>query len=452
MQTNLPIQVNTAGSAGQRNAVNGGANAGDGSQFSAMLSNEMERGAPAPAPAPAPAKPQQASKPQQANKPQEAAKPAQPDDGAAKPTDAGSTAADATANAQQADDAGKADAGDEDASDGAAAPADPASAMLALMASLQKPADEAADGKTAADAAGQAYDSLTGARGKRSDAGQLAALQAALKSTAKETGADGGKALATGAAKNPALAAAGLGTDDKAGAAVAAVAADTTAAAGRDGAIDLRALQGAVKADAQAQPEVEFTLQQARDAALLATQKETATAAAALAPAQPASLAAVQAAAASEQLTARVGTTAWENQVGQKVVYMVGSEEQTASLTLNPPDLGPMQVVLSVSNDQTNVTFSSNELEVRQALQDALPRLREMMDQSGITLGNATVNAGMPDGSQARDQSARNDGGFGRGNRGNNGGGRDDGVTVGEATVRPARVATGSRGAVDTFA
>jgi flagellar hook-length control protein FliK len=31
---------------------------------------------------------------------------------------------------------------------------------------------------------------------------------------------------------------------------------------------------------------------------------------------------------------------------------MVGSEEQTASLTLNPPDLGPLQVVLSVSNDQ----------------------------------------------------------------------------------------------------
>jgi flagellar hook-length control protein FliK len=47
------------------------------------------------------------------------------------------------------------------------------------------------------------------------------------------------------------------------------------------------------------------------------------------------------------ELSARVGSEAWENQVGQKVVYMVGGEEQTASLTLNPPDLGPLQVVLS---------------------------------------------------------------------------------------------------------
>ena len=86
-------------------------------------------------------------------------------------------------------------------------------------------------------------------------------------------------------------------------------------------------------------------------------------AAAALAQAsQPAVLEAAQAAGAAEQsLSAQVGTDAWENQVGQKVVYMVGSEEQTASLTLNPPDLGPLQVVLSVTNDQASVTFSSNQ-------------------------------------------------------------------------------------------
>jgi flagellar hook-length control protein FliK len=128
---------------------------------------------------------------------------------------------------------------------------------------------------------------------------------------------------------------------------------------------------------------------------------------------------------------------------------MVGSEEQTASLTLNPPDLGPMQVVLSASGDQANVTFSANELEVRRALEDALPRLREMMSENGIALNNASVNSGMQDKRQAQDQSARNNGGFGRGN----GGGRDDGVTVGEATVRPARaVPLGDRGMVDTFA
>jgi flagellar hook-length control protein FliK len=158
----------------------------------------------------------------------------------------------------------------------------------------------------------------------------------------------------------------------------------------------------------QAEPQLdaaELALQQARETA--AAREPVAVAA--LAQAQPAVMEAAQAAAAAaDELSARVGTDAWENQVGQKVVYMVGSEEQTASLTLNPPDLGPLQVVLSVTNDQASVTFSANQEEVRQALEDALPRLREMMSESGIALGNATVNAGMPDGRQAQEQAARN--------------------------------------------
>jgi hypothetical protein len=55
-----------------------------------------------------------------------------------------------------------------------------------------------------------------------------------------------------------------------------------------------------------------------------------------------------------------------------------------------------------VTNDQASVTFSSNQEEVRQALENALPRLREMMSESGIALGNATVNAGMPDSARPR--------------------------------------------------
>jgi flagellar hook-length control protein FliK len=172
---------------------------------------------------------------------------------------------------------------------------------------------------------------------------------------------------------------------------------------------------------------------------------------AALAQAQPTVMEAAQAAAAAaDELSARVGTDAWENQVGQKVVYMVGSEEQTASLTLNPPDLGPLQVVLSVTNDQASVTFSANQEEVRQALEDALPRLREMMSESGIALGNATVNAGMPDGRQAQEQAARNSSGFGGNgrNRGDNGNAADD--TAARPVTRT--VALGDRGMVDTFA
>ncbi|TQK07521.1 flagellar hook-length control protein FliK [Herbaspirillum sp. SJZ107] len=437
MQTNLLSTQSTSGinngNAPARNASNGS----DGSQFGAMLSHQMvERQAalplpPASAPAPAPKA--------DAPKPQAADKPARHDD--APP--ASSSTQTAKADASESTD----DADADQAKDEGAAKADPAAEMLALMASLQQPGQDAAGtAKGKASAASQAFDALGGGKTRRGDA-QLAALQAAMKSVSKESGSDAagasGKVFSAATVKNPALAAAGadLGLDTG----------KATAADGADLRTALDAAAAAVKGEAKPQLDsADLVLRQARDAALQATaQVDTSPVATALA--QPAMLEAAEAAAAaSESLSARVGTSQWENQVGQKVVYMVGSEEQTASLTLNPPDLGPLQVVLSVSNDQASVTFSANQEEVRQALENALPRLREMMSESGIALGNASVNAGMPDGRQAPDQQAPSSRGFGR-----TAGRGDDRVGgVDDAAARPVTrtVTLGDRGMVDTFA
>jgi len=437
MQTNLLSTQSTSGinngNAPARNASNGS----DASQFGAMLSHQMvERQAPLPLPstsAPAPKA--------DAPKPQAADKPARHDD--APPASTSTSTQTAKADASESTE----DADADQAEDSGAAKADPAAEMLALMASLQQPGQDAAGAaKGKASAASQAFDALGGGKTRRGDA-QLAALQAAMKSVSKEPGSDAagttGKVFSAATVKNPALAAAG-----------ADLGLDTGKAAAADGA-DLRtvldAAAAAVKGEAKPQLDsADLVLRQARDAALQATtQSDASPVAAALA--QPAMLEAAEAAAAaSESLSARVGTGQWENQVGQKIVYMVGSEEQTASLTLNPPDLGPLQVVLSVSNDQASVTFSANQEEVRQALENALPRLREMMSESGIALGNASVNAGMPDGRQAPDQQAQSSRGVGRT------GGRGDDRTgaVDDAAARPLTrtVTLGDRGMVDTFA
>ncbi|MEP6606662.1 MAG: flagellar hook-length control protein FliK [Nitrosospira sp.] len=92
-------------------------------------------------------------------------------------------------------------------------------------------------------------------------------------------------------------------------------------------------------------------------------------------------------------LEPRLGATGWDNALGQKVLWMVSQQQQVVELTLNPPDLGPLQVVLSINNDQASATFVSPHADVRQALEAALPRLREMMADSGISLGNTTVSA-----------------------------------------------------------
>jgi flagellar hook-length control protein FliK len=126
---------------------------------------------------------------------------------------------------------------------------------------------------------------------------------------------------------------------------------------------------------------------------------------------------------------------------------MVAGGEQSASLTLNPPDLGPLQVVLSVNGDQASVAFSSSHQDVRHALESALPRLREMMGESGIALGNATVDAGA-----GQRQSQDNWQGMGS-QAGSSGSGTlaaTDDTPVPRAASRTTVL--GDRGMVDTFA
>ncbi len=166
---------------------------------------------------------------------------------------------------------------------------------------------------------------------------------------------------------------------------------------------------------------------------------------AALAPLQQASLQIAQAAAGlpGEKLTPQVGTAAWDQALGQKIVWMVAGAQQSASLTLNPPDLGPLQVVLHVSNDQANATFISAQPEVRQALEAALPKLREMLGDAGIQLGQSTVSAGTPNQHDASGGSSQHASpGFRETD-----GAIDSAVRVGRSQIRMTGL-----GIVDTFA
>ncbi len=76
------------------------------------------------------------------------------------------------------------------------------------------------------------------------------------------------------------------------------------------------------------------------------------------------------------------------------MLWVAHQDLQSASLTLNPPELGPVRVMLELRDGQASAAFSSLQPEVRQALQDAVPRLREMFADAGLQLGQASVNSG----------------------------------------------------------
>jgi flagellar hook-length control protein FliK len=99
------------------------------------------------------------------------------------------------------------------------------------------------------------------------------------------------------------------------------------------------------------------------------------------------------AAMAANEIPTPFGKPDWSQAVNQKVVWMVGKGEQSATLTLNPPDMGPLKVVIQVDNDQVDTTFISDNPEVRQALQDGMQMLRDKMQDTGMQLGNAQVSS-----------------------------------------------------------
>lgn len=99
------------------------------------------------------------------------------------------------------------------------------------------------------------------------------------------------------------------------------------------------------------------------------------------------------AAMAANEIPTPFGKPEWSQAVNQKVVWMVGKGEQSATLTLNPPDMGLLKVVIQVENDQVDTTFISDNPEVRQALQDGMQMLRDKMQDTGMQLGNAQVSS-----------------------------------------------------------
>jgi flagellar hook-length control protein FliK len=142
------------------------------------------------------------------------------------------------------------------------------------------------------------------------------------------------------------------------------------------------------------------------------------------------------------QVATPFGNERWQTAMNQHVLNMVGSGDDVASLTLSPPDLGPIQVVLKVDNQSVNTSFITDNPLVRQALEDGMQDLRDRMQSQGLELGNTFVGNGQQAEQHFEQQSARGNGRV-----------ADAGTDTEAAAVPQTAVKTRvARGLVDTFA
>jgi flagellar hook-length control protein FliK len=92
-------------------------------------------------------------------------------------------------------------------------------------------------------------------------------------------------------------------------------------------------------------------------------------------------------------VAAPVGTRDFGQEVGARLVWMAGHGQQVAQLRVDPPQLGPVEVRLTITNDEASLAILSAHAQVRDAVQASLPRLQEMLQGIGLNLSSVFVGA-----------------------------------------------------------
>lgn len=81
----------------------------------------------------------------------------------------------------------------------------------------------------------------------------------------------------------------------------------------------------------------------------------------------------------------------FDDGLGAQVAWAADQTLGSAEIRLNPEHLGRIDLQITLDGDRLDARFHSANPEVRQALEASLPRLREMLGQHGLQLGQADV-------------------------------------------------------------
>ncbi|MEO1576439.1 MAG: flagellar hook-length control protein FliK [Pseudomonadota bacterium] len=81
----------------------------------------------------------------------------------------------------------------------------------------------------------------------------------------------------------------------------------------------------------------------------------------------------------------------WDRAFADQLTIMAGRGIETAELKLDPPTLGTVHVKLTLQGDQAQLLVQSANGAVRDLMESALPRLRELLGSEGLTLDSAQV-------------------------------------------------------------
>ncbi len=91
------------------------------------------------------------------------------------------------------------------------------------------------------------------------------------------------------------------------------------------------------------------------------------------------------------EVRAELGSKEFAPALGSQLSVLVRNGIEHAQLKLNPAEMGPIEVRISIDGHQAQVDFSAAQAHTRQALQDAVPALATALREQGLTLTGGGV-------------------------------------------------------------
>ena len=78
-------------------------------------------------------------------------------------------------------------------------------------------------------------------------------------------------------------------------------------------------------------------------------------------------------------------------ELGHRILWLSGHNLRSAEIQLDPPELGPLQIQVHSHRDGASIQFTAHTAAARDAVESNLPRLRELLEGSGLNLLDVNV-------------------------------------------------------------
>lgn len=89
-----------------------------------------------------------------------------------------------------------------------------------------------------------------------------------------------------------------------------------------------------------------------------------------------------------------VGDAAFPGRFAAEVALLGAAGIERAEIHLQPRELGPVRIELTMSGESARIAFSAAQPDTRQAIEQSLPILEDLLAERGLVLGDASVSDG----------------------------------------------------------